>query len=116
MKGMGRLWQSAATVQSVLKPGLLEKAAEAGLRSLFVGFETLDPANLREHDKFQNLNRDYNAAIRRLHSLIMLINDSFDFGINIIQRTVFVTSGNRATKPTTVKPLITIDNPYAATE
>ena len=34
MKGMGRLWQAAGTVQSVLKPGLLEKAVAAGLRSL----------------------------------------------------------------------------------
>ncbi len=34
MKGMGRLWQAAGTVQSVLRPGLLEKAVESGLRSL----------------------------------------------------------------------------------
>ena len=34
---MGRLWQAAGTVQSVLKPGLLEKAVASGLRSLFVG-------------------------------------------------------------------------------
>jgi radical SAM superfamily enzyme YgiQ (UPF0313 family) len=39
MRGMGRLWQAAATVQSVLRPGLLEKAVACGLRSLFVGFE-----------------------------------------------------------------------------
>ncbi len=41
MRGMNRLWQAAGTVQSVLRPGLLERAAAAGLRSLFVGFETL---------------------------------------------------------------------------
>ena len=29
-----------------------------GLRSLFVGFETLNPANLRQQHKTQNLNRD----------------------------------------------------------
>ena len=43
MRGMGRLWQAAGTVKSVLAPGLLEKAAACGLRSLFVGFETLKP-------------------------------------------------------------------------
>src|SRR2546421_678947 len=37
MRGMGRLWQAASTVKSVLQPGLLEKAADAGLRSPFVG-------------------------------------------------------------------------------
>jgi len=40
MRGMGRLWQAAATVQTVLRPGLVESAAASGLRSLFVGFET----------------------------------------------------------------------------
>src|SRR5262249_35003166 len=69
MRGMNRLWQAAGTVQAVLKPKLLEKAVESGLRSLFVGFETLNPNSLREQHKYQNLNRDYNAAIRRLHNL-----------------------------------------------
>src|SRR5690242_17720924 len=35
MTGAGRLWQAAATVDAVLAPGLLERAVEAGLRSLF---------------------------------------------------------------------------------
>ncbi|MBE0691018.1 MAG: radical SAM protein, partial [Anaerolineae bacterium] len=82
MKGMGRLWQAAGTVQSVLKPGLLEKAVAAGLRSLFVGFETLNPNSLREQNKFQNLNRDYGAAIRRLHDLGVMVNGSFVFGMD----------------------------------
>jgi radical SAM superfamily enzyme YgiQ (UPF0313 family) len=51
MRGMGRLWQAAGTVNAVLGPGLLEKAVDAGLRSLFVGFETLNPANLVEQRK-----------------------------------------------------------------
>ncbi len=46
MHGMNRLWQAAATVKSILMPDLLEKAVQSGLRSLFVGFETLSPHNL----------------------------------------------------------------------
>ena len=45
MRGMGRVFQSAATVASVLKGDLIEKAAEAGLRSVFLGFETFSPEN-----------------------------------------------------------------------
>lgn len=89
MRGMGRLWQAAGTVPSVLRPGLLEKAVEAGLRSLFVGFETLSEANLRESHKYQNLNRDYNAAIRRLHDCGVLVNGSFVFGMDGDDATVF---------------------------
>lgn len=89
MMGMGRLWQAAATVQSMLKPGLVEKAVESGLRSLFVGFETLSTTNLREQRKYQNLNRDYSTAIHRLHDLGVMINGSFVFGMDDDEPSVF---------------------------
>ncbi|HZW04397.1 MAG TPA: radical SAM protein [Anaerolineaceae bacterium] len=89
MRGMGRLWQAAGTVKSVLQPNLLEKAAASGLRSLFVGFETLNPLNLQSQHKLQNLNRDYNAAIRRLHDLGVMINGSFVFGMDDDDESVF---------------------------
>ncbi|HEX6269914.1 MAG TPA: radical SAM protein [Anaerolineales bacterium] len=89
MSGMGRLWQAAGTVQSVLKPGLLEKAAASGLRSLFVGFETLNPNNLVQQHKYQNLNRDYSTAIRRLHDLGVMVNASFVFGMDHDDGSVF---------------------------
>jgi radical SAM superfamily enzyme YgiQ (UPF0313 family) len=89
MRGMGRVWQAAGTVASVLRPGLLERAVEAGLRSLFVGFETLSAANLREQGKLQNLHRDYRAAIRRLHEHGVMVNGSFVFGMDADDGTVF---------------------------
>ena len=89
MRGMGRLWQAAGTVNAVLAPDLLERAVEAGLRSLFVGFETLNPANLAEQRKYQNMRRDYAAAIRRLHDLGVMINGSFVFGMDADDGSVF---------------------------
>jgi radical SAM superfamily enzyme YgiQ (UPF0313 family) len=89
MQGMGRLWQAAGTVQSVLQPGLLEKAAACGLRSLFVGFETLSPANLEAQHKRQNLHKDYAAAVRRLRDLGIMINASFVFGMDEDDESVF---------------------------
>ena len=93
MRGMGRLWQAAGTVNAVLAPGLLERAVAAGLRSLFVGFETLDPANLAAQRKYQNLRRDYASAVRRLHDLGVMVNGSFVFGMDgddpsVFERTV----------------------------
>jgi radical SAM superfamily enzyme YgiQ (UPF0313 family) len=93
MRGMNRLFQGAATVDSVLRGDLIERAADAGLRSLFVGFETLSPDNLRQSSKRQNLNRDYGAVTSRLHALGIMINGSFVFGMDddgpdVFERTV----------------------------
>jgi radical SAM superfamily enzyme YgiQ (UPF0313 family) len=89
MKGMNQLWQAAGTVNSVLAPNLLEKAVGCGLRSLFVGFETLNQNNLVEQSKYQNLNRDYTKAIRRLQDAGVMINGSFVFGMDGDDETVF---------------------------
>lgn len=89
MQGMGRLWQAAATVDAVLRPNLLEQAVASGLRSLFVGFESLTPGNLAAQGKRQNLGRDYAQAVRRLHDLGVLVNGSFVFGMDEDDATVF---------------------------
>jgi len=89
MKGMNRVFQGAATVDSVLRGNLIEKAADAGLRSLFVGFETFSAANLKQSNKKQNLEKDYIKAVNRLHSLGIMINGSFVFGLDDDDRDVF---------------------------
>jgi radical SAM superfamily enzyme YgiQ (UPF0313 family) len=89
MRGMGRIWQGAATVDSILRGDLVVEAARAGLRSLFVGFESLSEANLAAANKRQNLRRDYGQAIRRLHDLGVMINGSFVFGLDEDDAAVF---------------------------
>src|SRR5207302_8731212 len=67
MRGMNRVWQAAGTVKAVLEqPQVLEKAVASGLRSRFVGFETVNSDNLQEQRKHRNIGRDYAAAVRRL--------------------------------------------------
>ena len=93
MKGMGRVFQGAATVDSILRDDLVEAAASAGLRSLFVGFETLSPRSLAGAGKRQNLGRSYREVVRRLDSLGIMINGSFVFGLDgddcdVFRRTV----------------------------
>lgn len=93
MQGMNRVFQGASTVDAILRGNLIEQAAEAGLRSLFVGFETLSPQNLVSSNKKQNLGRSYRQAIERLHSLGIMINGSFVFGLDddgpqVFQQTV----------------------------
>src|SRR6185437_3056128 len=82
MAGMGRVWQAAGTVDSVLAPDLLERAVDAGLRSLFVGFETVNEDNLAAQRKRQNIGRSYEAVARRLHDAGVMVNASFVFGMD----------------------------------
>ncbi|MGB1257614.1 MAG: B12-binding domain-containing radical SAM protein, partial [Thiolinea sp.] len=93
MRGMRRLFQGASTVNAILKGDLIEQAAEAGMRSVFIGFESLSEGSLAFSNKKQNLGRDYDAAIRRLDDLGVKINGSFVFGLDgdgpdVFQRTV----------------------------
>src|SRR2546430_3133574 len=94
MRGMDRVWQAAGTVKAVLEQApVLEKGVASGLRRLFVGFETVNSDNLQQQRKYQNIGRDYAAAVRRLHELGVMVNGSFVFGMDhdgpdVFERTV----------------------------
>jgi radical SAM superfamily enzyme YgiQ (UPF0313 family) len=115
MKGMNRLFQGAATVDSILRGDLIERAAEAGLRSLFVGFETLTPGNLLRSGKRQNLGRDYSAVTARLHSLGIMINGSFVFGMDDDDRDVFRRTVDWAIDHGVTTATFHIQTPYPGT-
>jgi radical SAM superfamily enzyme YgiQ (UPF0313 family) len=115
MRGMGRLFQGAATVDSVLRGDLIERAAEAGLRSLFVGFETFSPENLRASNKKQNLSRDYQAVARRLSDLGIMINGSFVFGMDEDKEDVFDRTVEWAVKNGVTTSTFHIQTPYPGT-
>lgn len=115
MRGMGRLFQAAATVDSVLRGDLIERAAEAGLRSLFVGFETFSPENLRASNKKQNLARDYEAVARRLSGLGIMINGSFVFGMDEDGPDVFGRTVDWAVRNGVTTATFHIQTPYPGT-
>ena len=115
MKGMNRLFQGAATVDAILRGDLIERAAEAGLRSLFVGFETLTPENLRRSQKRQNLGRDYAAVTARLHSLGIMINGSFVFGMDDDDESVFRRTVDWAVAHGLTTATFHIQTPYPGT-
>jgi len=115
MRGMGRLFQGAATVDSILRGDVVERAAEAGLRSLFVGFETLVPANLVRSNKRQNLGRDYAAVTTRLHDLGVMINGSFVFGMDDDDGDVFRRTVDWAIEHGLTTATFHIQTPYPGT-
>jgi radical SAM superfamily enzyme YgiQ (UPF0313 family) len=115
LRGMDRVWQAAATVRSVLAPGLLEKAAVAGLRSLFVGFETLSGTNLAAQKKQHNLNLDYAAAVKRLHDRGVMVNASFVFGMDDDDENVFAHTVDWAVRQGIETATFHILTPYPGT-
>ena len=116
MQGMGRIFQGAATVDSILRGDLIEKAADAGLRSVFIGFESLNPDNLKQTNKKQNINRDYDRAINRLHELGIMINGSFVFGLDSDDSEVFKRTVDWAVKMGITTATFHIATPYPGTE
>lgn len=116
MKGMNRVFQGASTVDAILRGNLIEKAAEAGLRSLFVGFETFSPQNLKQSNKKQNLEKDYREAVNRLHSLGIMINGSFVFGLDDDDKDVFKRTVEWGVKNSVTTSTYHILTPYPGTE
>ncbi len=115
MKGMGRVFQGAATVDSILSDDLIEEAAAAGLRSLFVGFETLSSSGLEGAGKRQNLGRSYREVARRLDSLGIMINGSFVFGLDGDDREVFARTVDWAVQAGITTATFHILTPYPST-
>lgn len=115
MKGMNRVFQGAATIDSILRGDLIEKAAEAGLRSVFVGFETFSQENLKQSNKRQNLERDYEKAVNRLHSLGIMINGSFVFGLDNDDKDVFKRTVDWGVKHSLTTATYHILTPYPGT-
>jgi radical SAM superfamily enzyme YgiQ (UPF0313 family) len=116
MRGMGRVFQAAATVDSILHDDLIEDAAVAGLRSLFVGFETLSSGGLAGAGKRQNLGRNYREVVRRLDSLGIMINGSFVFGLDGDDRDVFRRTVDWAVEVGITTATFHILTPYPGTQ
>lgn len=115
MKGMDRVFQGAATVDSILKGDLIEKAANAGLRSLFVGFESVNHGNLNHTAKYQNLKPKYEAVCERLHELGIMINGSFVFGLDHDHKDVFSRTVDWAVTQRITTATFHIATPYPGT-
>jgi radical SAM superfamily enzyme YgiQ (UPF0313 family) len=100
---------------SILHGDLIERAAAAGLRSIFVGFESLTPGNLARTNKRQNLGRDYTAVTHRLHDLGIMINGSFVFGMDDDNEGVFRRTVDWAIEQGITTATFHIQTPYPGT-
>ena len=82
LRGSGIVWQAAASLDVANDPHYLDEAYQAGCRSLFVGFESLSPENMRGNNKMVNATTNYAQVCRRFHDAGIMINGSFVFGFD----------------------------------
>lgn len=93
LRASGIVWQAAASLDVTRDLGYLGEAYEAGCRSLFVGFESISPENMRGNNKRVNATTNYLDACQRFHDAGIMINGSFVFGFDcdgpdVFERTV----------------------------
>lgn len=89
LESRNKIWQGASDIQSLKDEALLEAAVNSGLKSLFIGFESINEASLEAHNKRQNCFSEYTQIIRSLHDRGVMINASFVFGMEDDTKNVF---------------------------
>lgn len=79
---MKLVWHAAVSTNIVHHPDLISRMAAAGCRSLFVGFESINPNSIRSVNKNQNKIPEYEQLIRMLHDNGIMVNASLVFGFD----------------------------------
>ena len=75
-------WQAAVSINAAKDPELLDLMKRSGCRSLFIGFESINPASVQNVHKVQTTTQEYEQAIEAIHSRGIMINGSFVFGLD----------------------------------
>lgn len=80
LRGTSMRWGCQISIDVAADRELLEAMARAGCVAVLIGFETLDPHNLRQMKKKWNDKHPYNEAIARFHQHGLMVYGSFIFG------------------------------------
>lgn len=75
-------WHTAVSADIGQHDDILDLMTETGCRSLFIGFESLNPASLRATNKLQNRREKYEDLVRKIHGHGMMVNASVVFGFD----------------------------------
>ena len=79
---LGLKWNAAVSLDAVREPELLDLMRDSGCRSLFIGFESIDPHSIDSVHKGQNRIESYDRAVEEIHRRGIMINASFVFGLD----------------------------------
>jgi radical SAM superfamily enzyme YgiQ (UPF0313 family) len=89
LRPLDHIWSAALTIDVTDDPGLVREMALAGCTGVFVGFESLSSANLRDSHKATPDPREYPWRIRALQDNGIQVNGSFVLGFDHDRPDVF---------------------------
>ena len=82
IKPMNLKWNAAVSINAAFDNELLDLMKETGCKSLFIGFESINPESISEVHKIQNSTDRYETAVNEIHKRGIMINGSFVFGLD----------------------------------
>jgi len=109
-------WVSQASVTIARDDELLKLAAASGCIDLFIGFESLSPANLTAVGKKINVIDEYENVIQKIHSHGISIHGFFIFGFDEDDEDTFKRTARFAQKMRLESAQFDILTPYPGTD
>lgn len=82
LRKLDKIWSAAVTIDLANRPDVVREMARAGCTGVFVGFETLNAANLQHANKRTSLPDDYARQVEVFHRHGIQVNGSFVFGFD----------------------------------
>ena len=89
LKPLNLIWHAAVSADIGRHDDILDLMAASGCKSLFIGFESVNPDSLRDCHKRQNRIDRYDATIAKLHARGIMVNASLVFGFDADDAGVF---------------------------
>ena len=115
LKDLKKGFFSQASAGMLKTPDLIQKAAAAGCKGLFVGLETLCPQNLTQIGKKVNVVEKYKELIKRLHGNGIAVVGAFMFGLEHDDEDVFARVADFAEEARIDMPQFSILTPLPGT-
>jgi radical SAM superfamily enzyme YgiQ (UPF0313 family) len=82
LRPLERIWSAAVSIDVTDDPLLVREMAMAGCTGVFVGFESLDNANINDANKKNPCTEDYARRVHLLHDHGIQVNGSFVLGFD----------------------------------
>lgn len=89
MRPLEKIWSAAVTIDVTDDPSLVREMAIAGCTGVFVGFESLQNANIVDAKKKSPTTDDYARRVKILHDHGIQVNGSFVLGFDHDDASVF---------------------------